>query len=241
MRFPQVLIFVLMLLAVPLQARCQSTITFDLRMHCWDGSRQNTCPPNPNDADSIGELLSTTVRYSVAYPHDFGYGYASVDLKYRFIACDGAVHVAYSLDRASLSVNPNYSAGGINVQSSKAPPPELASIGFHAEVRAPFNPTIIAYVDDAFAGESLGYGCFTAQSKEVGKVEKLVGKNATRERIKAYLATLTLTNAIVQPFRPLRNDALEALGKEEALRRKYWGDPKGMAPAETSKGKDYWK
>jgi membrane protein involved in colicin uptake len=73
----------------------------------------------------------------------------------------------------------------------------------------------IDVINDRYAGEALGFGCFTGQTQKVGLVKDLIGPKAKQEEIDAYLQRLELTNAAVHPWEPLRSLALESAARQQ--------------------------
>ena len=184
---------------------------------------------NGKDEAEEGELKTAIVHWRGA-KYDFGergYDQASVELKYKFIACFGEIHLAYSLVSDSVKVGANYAVGrrsddlsvgrSMLVPSSDAALPQPPSIGFRGKVSRNFQT--IAFTGDAFAGPALGFGCFSGQLQKIGTVEQLVGPKASPAAVKEYLDSLALIETVVAPYEPLRNATLEQGDAERAKAR----------------------
>jgi hypothetical protein len=124
-----------------------------------------------------------------------GYRHASIKLNYRFLLCANEIQMAYALDRKSLEHSQDYVArfNGLNpntmVPNSEPPIPMTVPLAVKIVQAVPGTP-YVATIRDGTAGEALGMGCFTGQTARVGFVAKLIGPQATRPQIKAYIDTL---------------------------------------------------
>lgn len=126
-----------------------------------------------------------------------GYRSAQIGLRYTFLQCAGEIHIACALDPKSFTVSRDYfipASGGnpatiVQVDPPSAPPAVhlVGTIWNDAYPRS-----VVGRLDDPFAGEALGMGCFTGQTKKLGTVAKLVGPRATPEQVAAYLKQLSL-------------------------------------------------
>ncbi|GEM_PF-7033944 len=156
-------------------------------------------PVGSRSALSTG-IERTTLHYrAVAHGNtqNFGYTNARIDVIHRFLVCAGEIHFAYSLDRKSLHHSGNYvmpSATGDNdIIAPDSEPPVPLTFPLDATIeKTSFPITTIAHVQDAVAGEALGMGCFTGQSKKIGTVAELVGPGAKPEQVKTFLETLRI-------------------------------------------------
>jgi hypothetical protein len=124
-----------------------------------------------------------------------GYKSASINLNYRFLLCANEIQIAYSLDRKSLKHDQYYvdKFNGLNpnmiTPTSEPPVPDSVPLDIKVYVKS-MSTREVAGVRDAIAGQALGMGCFTGQTKTIGLVAKLIGPKATRPEIKAYIDTL---------------------------------------------------
>jgi hypothetical protein len=124
-----------------------------------------------------------------------GYRSASIKLNYRFLLCANEIQMAYALDRKSLEHSQDYvdRFNGLNpntiVPNSEPPVPMTVPLAVKIVQAVPGTPHV-ATIRDGTAGEALGMGCFTGQTARVGFVAKLIGPQATRPQIKAFIDTL---------------------------------------------------
>lgn len=177
-----------------------------------------------------------------------GFNNAQIDLAYAFLQCAGEIHIAYSLDRASFKASRTYYVPAKNFVAGKSghdemildldPPPAPPSIRLIGTVRYKAHPSrYIASIDDRFAGEALGMGCFDGQTRKLGTVAKLVGAGTTPDKVKSFLAELELetpmfvdggealkiagaaSTAVAQARAKAEAETLEARRQEEARLR----------------------
>jgi hypothetical protein len=124
-----------------------------------------------------------------------GYRRASIKLNYRFLLCANEIQMAYALDRKSLEHSGEYvdRFNGPNpntmVPNSEPPVPMTVPLAVKIVRAVPGTP-YVATIRDETAGEALGMSCFTGQTARVGFVAKLIGPQATRPQIKAFIDTL---------------------------------------------------
>lgn len=125
-----------------------------------------------------------------------GYRSASIKLHYRFLACADEIQIAYSLDRKSLEHSDTYVDGfnGFNphymTPTTEPAAPASVALALKINLKSP-GQAYVTTIRDQYAGEALGMGCFTGQTARVGFISALVGPNATRAKINAYLSLLT--------------------------------------------------
>ena len=207
---------------------------------CTERPDQSWCKP----PDPAAEKKQVTVQFESASSHGLEYGYerASVDLAYTMIACAGEVQVAYSLDNDSIQVSEAYYDTHERFWLPDMAAPELSSIGFEATV---YKVTYgarekVADVSDQFAGEALGFGCASGQTKRVGSVSELIGPNASRDAIRAYLDDLVLWGATAVPYEPLRSGTAEARIAAERKKQRDWGPAETPRKAPSDKESDWW-
>lgn len=170
-----------------------------------------------------GDLRTITYAYAKGTPTDPGYDYASISVNYRFLACMGEVHVAYSLDPKSVRASDNYHSRNGLVPVGAVPVPEPISIEMVAAVLP--NPQAREFgrvqlrdrygrVEDKLAAPALGYGCFTGQTQKIGLVKDfIIGKVPPNELDAVLNDALVLTHQFIgmrSLKRPLRNAALDA-------------------------------
>lgn len=169
-----------------------------------------------------GDLQTITYLYPKGTPSDPGYEFASIDVKYRFIACMGEVHAAYSLDPESVRTSDYYVSRNGSVPVGDVAPPKPTTIEMTAVAKPRLNSKHLGSivlqdrygrVSDGFAAPALGYGCFTGQSQKVGMVAEIVrGKHEPRA------LDAILNDALVLDYQfigmahlknPLRNGSLD--------------------------------
>lgn len=123
-----------------------------------------------------------------------GYRSASINLRYRFLVCAGEVQIAYGLDRKSLSHSKDYAIylknGQAQIIEPKTEPLAPTTVPIELSITVGPAATSIATIKDGIAGESLGSGCFTGQTKTIGTLAKLIGPKATPAQAKAYIDKL---------------------------------------------------
>lgn len=147
---------------------------------------------------------TVTVPFAAATSSD-GYAQASMVMTYAFIACQGEIHIAYSLNEGSATVGNTYMLGGKSYPVSGAPP-QPGSIHFSGTVYR--GPSPVGSFSDGLAGRSLGMGCFSGQSQQIASIASAVGPNATPAQVTAYLDSLSVQ---VRPGEVLRSAAQESL------------------------------
>lgn len=135
-----------------------------------------------------------------------GYGNASIDLAYRFMVCAGEIHFAYSLDRQSLThsdryfIRPDDITRSDDVVVPDSEPPAPLTFPLDAEIWDIRSQRLDVPVKDAIAGEALGMGCFTGQSKKLTTVTEILGPGATPEAAKAFIEGLRIKVIADIPF-----------------------------------------
>ncbi len=156
-----------------------------------------------------------TIRVNYGSPSPNGYIRAWIDLEYKFIACQGELHFAYSLKSDSTAYEGGYSFEGEEYPIEGAAPPQSTvtlSTGF-----------IIAYKEvgsrmtDTFAAPALGFGCFSGQTHKVGLLRELITGPVTPASTKALIESVFPTQMayalvgreITSPH-PLINAAFES-------------------------------
>lgn len=170
-------------------------------------------------ADKAG-LKSLALLYGTGEAGSPGYAFAAIDLNYRFIACMGEVHVAYSLDPDTIKVGDTYvTTEGSAIPTEGAEPPKPESVRFSAVVKPVLSSKHLQHIDlreryaligDHFAGPALGYGCFSGQTKKVGMVADIVRGKHEPDMLDAILnESLTLDEGRIGGTRILRNASLE--------------------------------
>ncbi len=164
--------------------------------------------------DSSG-LKTAEVTYAVGTQDRVGYMRASVTVNYKLIVCQGEVHLAYGLASTTPTVSENYNVGGgIGGTFVKAtvPPPQLTTTTFKGGVTNGY--TVLGVVEDEAAGKTLGYGCFTGQTKLMRPLKEVPGYRA--DMTPAEIAKL-LDGYIIEPQaldRTLKNAQLAASGTD---------------------------
>ena len=174
-----------------------------------------------------GPLKTLTLLYPSGRPDAPGYDFATIEVKYRFIACSGEVHAAYSLDPESVRVGDRYMTKDGEIPVDGASTPRPPSIELKATVVPDLSSSSLMEIDvrhrygqisDPYAGPSLGFGCFTGQSQKVGMVADIVKGKHEPDRLNAILhESLALEPAIkgmAFTDRPLRNASLEGRAKQ---------------------------
>lgn len=178
-------------------------------------------------ADASG-LKALTLRYGGGGGGHPGYRSATIDLNYRFIACMGEVHVAYSLDRDSLNADGSYVLmDGATIPAGDAGPKPPSSVGFTAAVGTVLGSEHvgkitrlgrIALIGDVSAGPALGYGCFSGQTQKIGRVSELVrGKHDSKDLDAILNNALELSEGYVTKPETLRDTSIER-GSVQAAR-----------------------
>lgn len=145
-----------------------------------------------------------------------GYQSATIDLDYRFVACEGDIFLAYGLDLSSLRPGAGYMVRGRQTEAAAGRRPALRTVAFAGQAqRVGEAGVIISFpVADAFAGKARGYGCLDGQLQKVGSIAEVagptLGADPTPEQLSGFLdGDLTLAAADVTE--PLRDVALEGL------------------------------
>jgi hypothetical protein len=154
---------------------------------------------------------TVTVPFAGASTSD-GYVTASMSVTYAFIACQGEIDIAYSLNEGSAITGASYRLDGKTYTASGAPP-QPSTIHFAGTVHR--GPATVGAFADGLAGKSLGMGCFSGQIQKVANIADAVGPNASAAQVTAYLRSLSVQ---VRPGEVLRSAAQESLIRGE-LRR----------------------
>lgn len=141
-----------------------------------------------------------------------GYSSATANVSYAFIACQGEVHIAYSLDNAPARVGSTYLFDGKSYPVTAAPPTPV-TIHFSGTVWR--GPAQVGSFSDGLAAQSLGMGCFSGQTQQVARIGDVVGPNATSAQVTAYLRSLSIQ---VKAGEVLKSAAQESVIRTE-LRR----------------------
>lgn len=186
--------------------------------------------PGEDDDEAKSEpagLKILTLRYGSGGKGRPGYAHAEIDLNYRFIACMGEVHVAYSLDPKSVRPDSRYmSRDDTMVDAAGTPPPEVSSVGFTATVGANLGSPHVSelasssrvwMIGEGNAGPALGYGCFSGQTEKLGTVADIVRGKHDVKKVEAILNdALSLGNGLITDPSTLTNAALESGSRKAA-------------------------
>jgi hypothetical protein len=178
-------------------------VCYSFDFGCFDEPYRTKCYAERDRQEQSAEIKSDpqtithTFRSGDNMLAERGYGSASIGLVYRFIRCMDEIHVAYSLDPKTLKTGDTYylRVNGRKELVRGAPPATPpTSIPINFDVR--WNGIItVKTVRDDIAGQALGMGCFTGQTRELGKVKDLVGPKATIADIKAWMSKLHIGRA----------------------------------------------
>ncbi len=148
-----------------------------------------------------------------------GYTDASIGVDYQFIVCADEIVMAYAIDPKSVEVGPNYarsdfetvSTAGVNI-----PQPSAITLRGTISFDLASDPSNEAgrrfrsqKFYDEFAGDALGFGCFTGQTRSIGKVADLIGPKPAKGEVEAFLEGLEFIN-LVAGDGPLANAALDS-------------------------------
>ncbi|MBU6266378.1 MAG: hypothetical protein KGN34_02475 [Sphingomonadales bacterium] len=169
----------------------------------------------PSFVKPQGAIKSYTLHYEDGEQAGHGYRSAAIELRYRFLLCADEIQIAYALDRKSLVHDDRYvvrMTPGRNFEyatpTSQPAAPDSVPLSLRI-TRVNGAGVTVAPFRDAIAGEALGMGCFTGQTKRVGMVNALLGPKPTRGQIQALLDTLILapvSSAVTAEIdRPLTN------------------------------------
>lgn len=142
-----------------------------------------------------------------------GYESGTVGVTYAFIACQGEMHIAYSLNEGTATVAGRYRLGGQTYPAAGAPP-QPSSIRFAGTVYR--GPQSVGSFADGLTGKALGMGCFTGQTQKIANIADVVGPKATPAQITGYFNSLRIT---VEPANTLRSAAVESSIRGELRRR----------------------
>lgn len=151
----------------------------------------------PKPAIPIGAVQSIALLYKGGELARHGYRSASIKLNYRFLLCADEIQVAYGLDRKSQEHSEQYVAhpsgsGNFEYATPASEPPLPLALPINLSIVRKATGAHVAKLVDANAGESLGSGCVTGQTRKIGTAAALVGANPTRAQIQDYLNSLTL-------------------------------------------------
>ena len=174
--------------------------------------------PAPTDA---GDVRTITYNYAKGTPTDPGYDWATIGVNYRFIACAGEVHVAYSLDPKSVRASDQYhSRNGLSpvgdVPTTEPISIEMVAVVLPNPLSKQLGPVRLkdryGRVADKLAAPALGYGCFTGQTQKIGLVSDFIIGKAKPGELDALLNdALVLSHQFIGMrtlAQPLRNSAL---------------------------------
>jgi hypothetical protein len=141
-----------------------------------------------------------------------GYQGTTFDVEYQLIACMGELHLAYSVVPNSVhSKRRVYFLEGSWHDTSTPAPTNVESVHLKGTVYIPpFTNEPIGTFSDPAAGEALGFGCFTGQTKKVAKLKDHVGPNPNPEQVKTFINKLEVS------FRT--TDVLTSLAAEQEIR-----------------------
>lgn len=169
-----------------------------------------------------GDVRTITYNYAKGTPSDPGYDWATIGVNYRFIACAGEVHVAYSLDPKSVRASDHYhSRNGLspvgNVPTTEPISIEMVAVVLPNPLSKQLGPVRLkdryGRVADKLAAPALGYGCFTGQTQKIGNVaDFIIGKVEPQELDAVLNDALVLSHQFIgmrSLARPLRNAALD--------------------------------
>ncbi|MBO9511679.1 cell envelope integrity protein TolA [Erythrobacter sp. A6_0] len=186
------------------------------RAQDWDGPRRtanvsNLTPSAPKRRSAIARWPSAGSKG--------GYTQASIGVDYRFIACSGEIVMAYAIDPKSVKVGPSYTKSDFaTVSTAGKPVPSPSAITLRGTIRFdlasdPSNVVGRRFASqkfyDEFAGDSLGDGCFTGQTRSIGRIADLVGPRPAKGEVEAFLAGLEFIN-LTAGDGPLMNAALDS-------------------------------
>lgn len=180
------------------QSNYQQMAGYGEPMHEIDWGPDFTAKQSSDQA--AGPLKTLRLPFRPADGYDVeGYTQASIDLHYKFMICAGEVQVAYALDRKSLRVSDSYMIKDKDGLRKIAAPPAVAplTVELDASVTLESPDYVVARFKDAIAGEALGMGCFTGQTKTLGKARTFIPANlaATPAGVRSYLNRLNLRQA----------------------------------------------
>ena len=175
-----------------------------------DDERQTPLPPK--DAAIRTAYLQFATRSG---SNEDYYPSAQIEMKYKALACAGDVQIAYHLDRQSVTV------GGSRPEGVVAPTTVAIDVDVFAGNR---NGARVGQFKDAIAGEALGMGCFSGQTKTIGRLRDLLPSGydvSNPQSVRQWLDLLViiqrgpLSEALLRPSRP----AVDTQAEVEAARR----------------------
>lgn len=148
----------------------------------------------PSSVKPAGPLKTITLLYKDGEIAGYGYRSASIKLSYRFLLCADEIQIAYGLDRKSQEHSDQYIArsGKIDYDTPSSEPAVPLALPINLSIVRKITGTFVAKLRDANAGESLGMGCFTGQTRKIGTLAALLGAKPTKTQIQDYLNSLTL-------------------------------------------------
>ena len=198
--------------------------------NAYDARRNRTVVPvdfKPATAGAdTGVRHTTRARWPKA-GNNGGYEAASIGVSYQFLSCAGDIVMAYAIDPKSVQVGPNYSRRDFKtVSTAGAAVPEPSAITLRGTIRFdlskdPNNAAGRRFNSqkfyDEFAGDALGFGCFTGQTRSIGKIADLVGPKPAKGEVLAFLAGLRFSN-LTADNGPLQNAALDSGAREDVAK-----------------------
>lgn len=101
-------------------------------------------------AQEVSRLKTVPVYYTQPGRRDLQEREAGHEVTYRFIVCEGEIHMAYSVG------------------------PGDGAITLVGDIRT--HNGVVATLNDRFAGPALGFGCYTGQTLKIGSVRSLVAR-----------------------------------------------------------------
>jgi hypothetical protein len=118
-----------------------------------------------------------------------GYAGATFNVDYVLIPCFGELHLAYSVVPNSVRGGTGYWLGD-RVYDVEPPPAAVTSVKLTGTVT--IGPVQIGRFGDGFAAQSLGFGCFSGQTKKVALLKDHLPPNASKEQVQAFIDKLTV-------------------------------------------------
>lgn len=181
---------------------CYTEYTIDLARQWIAGFSRNIAiniipfTPKASEAQTSGPEQTAVVVLASPAPEKGERGFAGLafDVKYRFIVCQGELHIAYSLvedsvrPRPDSTLPPTYVLDG-KYHSPTQLPTHIASVPISGTVSTR-SAKLIGRFGDNFAAKALGFGCFTGQTQKLGNMKEYLPQNATEAQTKDFLNTL---------------------------------------------------
>jgi hypothetical protein len=142
-----------------------------------------------------------------------GYPTAQTTVAFRYIVCDGEIHIAYSLNPGAVTAGQSYRLAGKAYPAAGAPP-QPSTIRFAGTVYS--GGKVIGSFGDGLAAQALGMGCFSGQTRKIAKVSDHFAKPPTEAEIASLFNTFRL---VVEPAEVLRNGTIESSIRGEQRRQ----------------------